>query len=437
MKKSLFLLGLLTLLLASCRGVDTADLLGSVPKDTKYFIILNTKKLGPQLDSRDLEELLGRGFNEKWSFLTSDGSGVDFTAPVVAFEYNRALITSLCLKDEKAFIGGIEEATASRFSEEAGVRVCASNTVFVKDGRAWITAEYPEVTAADIAMLLQLKEAESVLAIEAAAKLADSKKGMVSFINLDKTFTGFGSSNPRLYLNMIFDDLSYITAATDFDGNEAQCEVRFLNYKSEPSPLAFKAPALKSSAIEAFPGRGNLFAALGVTPDIMHSLLSRLKTFFPVPAEVQECLEQLDGEMIISMDATDKFTDPTGYSLMLTFKSSSAADKGAQLMRSLASTFGLQAKVYTDGKRLYALMDTSAEGSVKDFAGYFQGASLGVVALPSFFEGMASADDYRDFQLCSFMLKDSKKPVLTVTCKVKEGDKALPVMLKTFSDLWK
>lgn len=434
MKKSLLFLGLLALLLSSCSRMDSADLLKSVPKDTLYFSVINAKELTSNFQPQEIESLSSRIGDSKYKFLLSKDSGVDFEAPVVVFEYKGAPAATFCLRDEKSFRQGIEAACGSEFKKEGGVDVCDENTVFVKDGRAWVTSEYPAVSAADIAMLASLTEEESVLSIEAAAKLDCSGKEAVAFFNLDKAFAKMGRSDIWMVLNMVFDNLSYITLSTDFKGSEAECDVRFYNYKSQPAPLSFNPSKLSASAIKEFPGKGNFFLALGVNPELMRSLSAVFKSFLSVPSEMMAFLEKLDGEVIISGDFESKFSNPENLSAMFTLKSAGDAEKTAQFFRSVMGSSMGNLKIYNDGKRLFVISGDKGAGSMSDYADDFKGAELGLLFLPSFFEHMDSSGSANDISVCSAVLKDSKKSNLSINFKVNEGENALSVLLRTITE---
>lgn len=433
---------MLALLLASCGSKSQEKILKTVPSETNYFAIADLGEIMSDLTKDEKQQITelwakmakggGNGMDERWQYFFSENSEVDFGSSFVLFDYKRALLQTFYVKNADKFMQGIAEATGIEFQEENGV-YNSGNTVFVIGKQAWFASDYPSLDSSDIAVLSQLSEDKSILSNE-CAKNEIGDDDVTFFLNLDNAMSGFGDIRSRMILNLIFDDASYMVSHMNFEKGKAINEIKFLNYKGKPAPFALKTGKIDISSMKDFEARGNVFGALSITPEFAHNIVRQFKDFLPVPADVQQTLEQLDGDIVVAyrQDSTYLSVPPLGAKI--TFKSKDAAEKAATFANGLTGDDGM--RVFTDGKCLYVMGDVGEGMPVSDVADSFKGASMGVTLTPGYFEnlGMRQVVDY--IETISVMLEEEDKSAkIEVTCLTKGEGNSIVALLGLLANL--
>lgn len=454
MKRLLWILPALLMMLASCSGRSEEDILLTVPKDTNYFNLVNLKAVTADLGEEgraQIDRLLaenaskGRPDDARWSYFLGPDSQVDFSGPLVAFEFNNNILFSFYAKDASKFRDGIGQALGAELKEQDGVWKDADGTVFIKDSQVWFASSYPEISTADIAALSQTKEEGSVLAVDCARELATKGDDFCSFINLGETLQGSWNQQTRMVLNAIFDDPAYVVSSHNFEKGKAVGESVFLNYKGQPAELALKLQKINEGDLRKFDGKGNLFLVLGVNPDMMHNLVRMAKNFGGVPADLQETLESLDGNVAVALMQADKYAEPSSMSFSFTFGSKGAAAKAADFMRSgpllgmLASlpSEGEEWKVFSEGDRCCLVYGDGTGAGIDTVAEDFKGACLGIAVLPSFIQNVTGGSNVSDY-LDSFVLTlhdDGKGARIRTVLATKSDNNALVTLMRYIEDI--
>lgn len=441
MRRYFFLFASLLLLLSSCGSNREEGLLRTVPRDTPMFGLVNLKSLSSKLDSdgkRQLRETVDRlaksGTAEaRWEYFFSEGSEVDFTSPMAVFELDRACVFTFYVKNVGKFKKGIEEATGSQFSVKGNVAVCAGGTVFLSGNQVWYAPEYPEVTPEAVARVAALKEPESVLSLECCRQVEGRDEDAAVIVDLAKAYSF--DREMRLTLNMLFDDASYLVSYLDFGKEKAEMRSVFLNYKCRPVPFVLRSSKIDVGRLRGFEGAGNAFAAMSVKPELAHSVVSQLKNFFPVPADVQSFVEELDGDVAVALSRRDG-GETQAVSAMLTFRTSQAASDCALFLSGLHIDALPGASAVADGKKCLFSAGVPSGSPMGSLADSFKGACLGVVALPSFltapvFRGL---DDHLDN--VSLMFKDNGEgSEVLVTVATRNGADPLVLAVQALGRL--
>lgn len=443
MKRYFYLLALIALTLAACSRHDSAGLLSTVPRDAETVTVFDIKSLSSDLGDEGralITEIIDRGEKSghrlppEVAYLLSEDSQADFSAPAVTFQSGGSSITTFYLKDEGRFRKDIEACTGKTFSSTGKVYALDGNTVFTCEGQAWMTAEYPEVTAADIAVFTQLKEADCIMALECGPRL-EGKGDMLTLVNLDRLLEGSWNRTYRMILSMVIDDASYIFSTTDFEKGKMTNETLFLNHKNEPTNLALKLKKIDTGKLKEFTGKGNAFLALGVEPSMMHSLVRQAKMFGIVPSDIQDVLEQLDGNIVISADVRDKYEDVPPLCAMFTFKSAEAASKSLQTVQPYIDAFMPDSHLFTDDKRLYIVYSSPEGSDIGGMKDELKGATLGLTLLPSFFQAMGGPHTADYIRGVNFRVTDDSKGARIETQILTPDDRnALPALLQMIAN---
>lgn len=415
-----FLPILLAVVLTSCGGAGRDALLQTVPADTEFVAVIDMKSVTSGLGSDGLRVLAdsvgaisSRGATDvRWSYLLSEDSKADFSKPFVAFEYNRSNILTFFATDASKFRNGLARALGSEFEEKDGIWVCAGATVFMKADQVWFASAYPAVDVADIAVLSQLGEQESILSVKAASKALDSKFPVASFLNIEKAMQAW-SLQQRLILNTLFDDASYLLSFIDFEKGKVTADFSIVNYKGKPATFSLKAGKLEASQLKSFDARGLAFAAISVSPDMARSVLRQLRNFTLLPSDLSQLLEKLDGDLVVALGAGEWDPVPP-LSFILTFKNADAAEKAATLARNLTALGG-GFRIFTDKKRLFIVADDPSGSSIDEFASRFDGAYMGAVLTPEFFSSWGAGAPSEKLRGLSVMFIPDGKGVRVVT----------------------
>lgn len=438
MKKLFYLFSLALLALSSCsRG--NGDILSTVPDSTEFFVVADLKALVSDLGDegrRQLASMVDKATGTKgtldarWRFFFSEDSGVDFASPFAVFEWKGNEVATFYVKDASKFRKGLEKETGVALSESSGFLSDSDGTVFIHGDQVWFAGAYPELSVADFSAFLNLGEKHSILSNDCAAKAASGDADLVAFVNLDKTLSGSWNANLRMAVNAVFDDASYVVTHFNFEKGKARGESVFYNYKGRPAGLAFDMDRIDVGRLKVFDGRGNCFAAMGVSPEVMHSLVRQAKNFGVVPADAQDVLESLDGNVAFSLyrDPSDSSAFP--FTVMLSFGSDKKAAAAVDAVRGILGSDGF--RVYSLGNGCFVSHGSAPSGSdIASVADDFKGACLGVAFLPSFF---GNTGDFLDS--CVITLhNDGDGARILSTVNTNKNQNALTAVLRLIDDL--
>lgn len=437
MKKVLFFISMLAVMLASCADNHSDELLKTVPANSTFVIMAHLDKMVSKLDDEgwsqlakavpQLTEKTGR-FDARWNYFFSDESEVDFSYPLVAFNLDRAIVFTFYVKNPDRFRKQIQEKTETEFEVVDGISVCAGNTVFVRERQVWFTASYPRVDASDIAPLALQEESKSFLIREVSHRLIESQSDIVAVVNLVKSLEGAWLRNERMAINLLFDNPGYMVSNINFTNLELTGESIFVNARNEPSPLALKTEPLEADSLKNFNGRGNIFGAVSVDSTTVAGLLPLLGNLGHNPPFARE----LNGPLAVAA-MVKKDSDFPALSLMLSFSSPEGASACAEYLRDfLPVADGEAPKITAEGCRCIVEASTGGEGRpFSSVASELDGANLAALFLPSFLQetGNPEIAQYMEQCLVKITEKDSGA-VLSIQLKNTPGHNSLISLLE-------
>lgn len=426
MKKLLLFLPAVLLLLASCASRSEADLLKTVPADSNFVAIINPESFTATDPAQmaaicsSLDNLFGSAEGQaRWEYILSDDSGVDFSLPMVAFEYKRATVVSFMLKNAGKFREGLK-------SEE---------NVFIHCSQAWLTPDYPEVSGEDIEALAALNEKQAVLSHPIGKMLVDSEAGLCLIANLDRLLSPISYPSVALMRSMLFDGASFYKAEISVAGQEVMIESSFLTADALPAHFVPELTELDIPALENFKGKGYTLAAIGVNPNLMNMLIGRIKAFGILPSEVSSMLKNLDGDVALCL-TPDSVSPFSGVDAMLSFSSASEADQACEAVKSFASMLGdeVAPAVSAEGNFCFISNGNSEGSSFSEVAQQLKGATAGVVFTPGFFE--AAPGDGLPLHKALILFKKAEGSIsISSMCTVNDGASPVVVALNLLNSL--
>lgn len=444
MKHLFCLLAVLAVILSSCSSKNGDDILATVPAKSEFFVLADLKAISSDLGKDGKSQLdltidkiarKGGNIDARWKYFFSNDSQVDFSAPFVIFEHAGNTLATFYTKDADKFRAGIENAIGAKLEDSAGIFADAEGTVFMKDSQVWFADSYPQIESSDIAVMAQLPEKDCILSIESAKKIAKKGGDIISYVNIDKKLAGSWNRQSRILLNAVFDDASFIVSTHNFEKGKAVGTTQFLNYKGEPSSLAFKMSKIDVGKLKKFVGKGNCFFAMGINPDMTHAIVRQLKNLFVIPADIRQLVENLDGNIAAALTFEGRESIPSSFSAMLTFDNKNAAVQATDELRGLIPP-GESTDIFTDDDRLYLSSGTLSGAGIDAVADDFKGACLGVSLLPSFFNEATGGNmgDYLDG--CTLTLHDDGNGAEIRTVFTTKSDRnALVTLLQFVNDL--
>lgn len=436
------------LLTASCGGRKASEILRTVPGNSVAVAVIRADELASKFKGADAAQkdelckilssrMSGRSdarLYEQWEYLFSEDSQMDFSSPVVGFQYKNTGILTFALKNADRFRKDFEEKADGSFSKEGNVWVLDDNTVFVCGNQAWIAPSYPRVSSADITDFTLLKESESAMAVAPLADLIEEDDDFSLFLNLDE-MASFGSQGMQMMaVNMLFDDATYITASLEFDKGEVEGDLKVLDHKGKKAPLTIKASRIDVSALRRFDGRGNLFFACALDQDVVRTTLKKLQSFGSLPSDVYDVVSKLDGTMAMSLSTQDSDSGNT-ISGMFSFASEAAASDAASMARNQLSSFNPES-VEVDGKSLIIRGSQATGPSIATVADNFDGAFLGLTFLTDPLRG--PQNDIVKKYVSEIKLKvkpDGDSAKLDFEVKTTPGQNSLISLLQLFTEV--
>lgn len=407
MNKTLLILAALTaVILSACSGGDSDSLLATVPKDTRFLTVVNTKNIcakagNLRLENSDFGRLLSAGeaegeisLNPVWEYVFTSDSGVDFNASSSVFEYHRATVFTFALKDTDAFRKGLKRNLSADFRDVKGVLSLLNNTVFIKGDRAWISPEYPGLTTDDINRFCSLKESESALSLEYAAEMAESGADISWFSSLRPVLGDETPAETELIRNILFEEADYFAGHVNFEDGYAEGECLILNSSFKPSPLALKPGTADAAALSSFSGKGNAFVALSLPAAEIEAISAQLGGMGLLPSFIAPLLSNVDGTVALAADLSGSDAWYESISALVTLKSPEAAADCAEKLKELLEGSGSEIEISADGNRVLILNSSAKGGEFKEVAQEFGGSEGGAVfiggnggALPGWLSG--------------------------------------------------
>lgn len=408
MKKLLYLLPVLLIMLASC-SKNQSEILDTVPSDTNWVAMVDLKALVSDLAKgghADLESAISSvtnvsGIDAKWRFMLSEDSGADFSGPLVAFEYQRASVVSFYVKDAGKFRNGMEQTIGAPLQEEDGILAGDDNTVFMKGDQVWLATEYPEVSPADIMTLSRLPEDKSI----ASSPLADmlTHGDNISLVVNLNNFLAF-ERRSQMLKNLLFDDAAYMVSYVNFEKEKFISETSILNSKCKPAPLSLSLSEIDVPALKSYTGRGNVFLAAGLDGKALSGLLGSFANA-GMPSDMVGVIGSLDGNAVVSADFDSEFSSSSSFGLLLTFANGEVAAQASQVVGILLGNGDFNAEIDIEGNVCSVISGPQTGTSASEIASYFKDACIGLAIMPSAFEAWGIEDLADSIEAC----------VLTVT----------------------
>lgn len=396
MKKTIFcLFALLAVVLSSCGNKGAERMLQTIPAGSSYLSVLNAENITSKLGNEGLAQwdaLVSQGFkgsDDRWKFLLGKDSGIDFSTPVFIFEYKGANVITFEVKDSGAFREGFEKAASAKFTGTGNLYYLPDNTAFVNDKQVWLTAAYPEVKPEDIKTLLALKKADSMASLKYAVEMSASDDDCSTFASLASLIKQSGNIGGALYLNTLFNSPEYLVYKTNFEKEAIVGSLTVLNAKFEPSACAFKPSKLDVSTIKDFKGKGNVFFAIGIDPQLTTQLLDKFKALLPLPAEGLAMLKNIDGDILLSGSLNDNMSNPALSGALISFKTKEAAEEASQVVKELGLSPIQNAGMLIEGNALCLLAPEQSGNSPAEMASWFKDAGMGFLCFTSAFKGEA------------------------------------------------
>lgn len=387
MKKTiLWMLALVMIAMASCSKDSDSEILKTVPQNAGMVYLVNLPAINEKLKadgeapiSELLEATFGHQMEKEMKFFLGEDSPVDLDASMVFFFIDRNPVFSLYVKDEKGFRSALEDQMGITLKETNGVWSAPNGVIYQIGNQVWFTGGYSDITDVEIKKFSTLDKEKSILNLDAAKNLADKGSDVCMILNVNRLSSiDRDFANSAMALNMAFDDPNYITAFVNFDKGEVNGELTVLDSKGKPSALAFKPAKINVSKLKNYTGQGNVFVAMGIDPKVMSALLSKLQGF-GLPSEVTSILGTLDGNIVISFDATtlqNSYGDPS-MDMLFTFDS---ADNASRFAGQMASQAGSNVTYNIQGNEVLFSTGQIASFHIGNLASRFDGATLGIVA---------------------------------------------------------
>lgn len=439
MKKLNFILfGLLVCLLASCGGGNPAErLLGGVPKDSKYIMVIRAQELAakaaadPEAALQLTQLMDSAGFDARTKYFLSQEFIEALSSPIVIFENDYAYISTFYVADPKAFRAGFEQAAGQEFTEGDGLLSLADNTAFMKGDQVWLTGSYPAVKADEILSLLALKGGESASGIDYVASMIREDDDVSLVANTDLLGSRFSTSYPQFVINMLFDDATYIAATVDFEEGQVESALQVLNGKFKPAKRSVNLSQIDTGRLSSFPGRGNFFLATAVDSKLMGKLVETLKKTFNLPSDIRNMMKDIEGNVVFSANTLPVLGPGEQYALMFSFNSEEAAGKCVAELNPLVSRFGAGASITVEGRDVCIKTDAQQGRQISAVAEDFRGATLGMAFIspePAPGEALNPGRLFRGFQLT---MKDADKSArIDIEVKTEEGTNSLASFIK-------
>ena len=434
MKRLFSILGVIMLLLTSCGGGGRDALLSTIPSDTRFCVVIDLNRMSSKLDEQakaTLKDFVDKAAanGKRGADLFGDDSQVDFSVPMILFEYHNSTLLTFRIKNEDKFRKSVEENDGVSFSNTGAILASDDDKIFIDGKQVWISLAYPNPEAADIAVLSQLKKDDSVLGLECASQLG-SDDDISGLVNIDKSLQDSWNRSYRMALNMAFDDPAFLVWHTDFKKDKMESEITVVNYKGKPAPFALKTSKINTDKLSKFTGRGNLFGAISLDSDLVRNLIKQIRGFTSLAPDQEEMLMSLDGNVAFSAYLNDVNSSPEYLTLMLTFKNKDAARKAADLM---TDNFGNpeDMKIFTDDNRLYMMTAAQKGEQISSVISDFKNANIAIAITPEFgtaFNGSAN----QNFDGASLRLTDNGDGVkILIDLKSKGDSNSLSSLIKT------
>lgn len=439
MKKLNFILfGLLVCLLASCGGGNPAErLLNSVPKDSKYIVVVRAQDLASKAFSDpdaalQLTQMIdSAGFDTGKKYFFSQKFIEALSSPIVIFENDYADMATFYVADPKVFRADFEQAAGETFTEDDGLFVLSDHTAFMKGDQVWLTGSYPAVKGDEILSLLALKSGENASSIDYVASMLREDDDVSLVVNVEALGGRFSYSYPQFVINLLFDDATYIAATVDFDEGRVESALQVLNGKFKPAKRSVNLSQIDTGRLSSFPGRGNFFFATAVDSKLMGKLVETLKKTFNLPSDIRNVMKDIEGNVIFSANTLPMAGFDEQYALMFSFNSEEAAGKCVAELNPLVSRFGRGATITIDGRDVCVKTDVQQGSQISSVAEEFRGATLGLVFISPDSVPGDTDDVSRLFRGLQITMKDSDKSAkIDIEVDTEKGSNSLASLIK-------
>lgn len=437
MKKTIFgLMAMMMLLIASCSKNDT-DILLSVPKDSQAVILVNTPAINDKLKAEGeeslgatLEKYLGQGLGPQASYVFGQDSPVDFDAPMVFFFEDYHPVYTFYVKDGSAFRQTMKDKFGVDATETTGVYVLSNGIMFQKGRQVWISPD-SYLKTDDVLLYANLKEDLSICSVKAAERLRSGKHDVNALIDIDlllQLFDNGNSSQYKMMLNLMFNQPALLSAYIDFNSGNVKSEIKVLDKKGEEAKCAFIPSEINTEALKSFPGKGTIFGAIGLDSKFIGKIAGQLG-MLGIPAETVETIKSLNGNMAFALNS-----NADSMMMMFTMTDEAAAGKAVP---AITEQLGKEnVSVSAEGNIVYVSAGENTGTPFASYASRFKDSSVGFVVLLDQIQGTDSKIVAEYASVFTAMLEDDDDEFeLHLTLDTAKDRNSLISLLEIFSKL--
>lgn len=397
MKKVLFCFcACLAFVFSSCGNKGALeDLLKTVPKTTKFAMVIDLTTINEKLNAEDgksLQGLISSSFGSQMDpqakAILSDESSINFNAPAVVFEFNEQPVVSFYVKNETDFIKFSGEQ-GETLTKKDGIYVNSAEDLYLKDGQVWVARLSPSI----VKNFSNLKKDNSFMSLKIADKMLDAGADVATGINISELGSIYDREAAQFVaaLNLLFDDPQYAIATADFEKGKMMATLDVLNGKGDPSACAIHPANIDIASLSEFQAKGEVFGAIGIDTEFMQQVVSKIQAIGAPPA-ITTLLNTLEGNIVFSFDVSsyvnymnnlysyyDSYDSSTpsmpSFAVQFTFKSPGDAHQAVSLFSNdIPTGFNLQ----TNGNKVTLSCGNPMGVPITAVADYFKNASMGV-----------------------------------------------------------
>lgn len=436
----LTLSAVLSLLISSCGDKTQADLLSSVPVNTKFLTVINQKEIiancgkDAAAAKNEIVKLLdtqttqrGEKSKNEWEYVMNDENGIDPESLIVLYEYKNATLATFRVTDEKKFREGIENKTGEKLTEGKD-KLWASdkNRIFTKGKQVWITSGYPELSPSDLKLLSSLKEEDNILSLEKGKEIAEGQAD-ISFLYYLQDLMQFDllDSYVATGLNLAYNEPTYLSGFINFENGKAEGEMRVLNQNHQPSKRALAPGKIDMGIINKFQGKGNIFLATNLSSNVISTVMNQIKAI-PLFPEIKEIIGNVNGNVIIAIDSSLGIESDMGIpagTIMLTMNNDESALAAKTVLEEFSEQYSYSFNdIRNDGNLLFIEWGEPSGASISEVSQNFNNCNLGVVALSSALGGSENAS-LRDLikDVCFTLADEGEGSVIRTRIDTKPG----------------
>lgn len=450
MKKTIFcLFAAVAVILSSCGGNKSAieKILKTVPKSSQGVFVADLPGINDKLKSDGHENIqqlllnnLGSKMDPEAKSLLNEDSPIDFESPAVGFEFNNQLVFSFYVTSQDAMKDYMKSKRNKTFSEQNGVLVCSDGFTYMKDNQVW-TAN--RLSASEVKTFANLSKDKSFLANAASSKLLEDDSDVAVCLSIGGLGYDSETAQAVAALNLFFDDPTYAVGSLNFEKGKVVGSFDVLNSKGQIATCAVHPAEINVSALKSFPGRGDMFVALGINSELMQQITSKIQNM-GIPANVLSALDAIDGNVVMSLDLSsvlayqmssynyysEDMQSPSmpQFMVQIPFKSAENA-QSIQNMLNMMGASGPDIAVIGNALTISSGVPNGAQ--ISEVADDFKGACAGVAIVTQYISNPQVKLVSQLIKGADIMWKNSSKGLsIDFTIDTKEGENSLATFVK-------